>query len=54
MPDKICPVCGEKLVKDGFDIPFETFQAFLLPEFDLSLGLPVNHEYGYTYPSPQE
>lgn len=25
MPDKICPVCGKKLVKDGFDIPFETF-----------------------------
>lgn len=25
MPDKVCPVCGEKLHKDGFDIPFETF-----------------------------
>ncbi|MBP5197651.1 MAG: PolC-type DNA polymerase III, partial [Lachnospiraceae bacterium] len=24
MPDKVCPVCGEKLNKDGFDIPFET------------------------------
>ncbi|MBO5460566.1 MAG: PolC-type DNA polymerase III, partial [Ruminococcus sp.] len=25
MPDKICPVCGEPLSKEGFDIPFETF-----------------------------
>lgn len=28
MPDKICPVCGEKLYKEGFDIPFETFLGF--------------------------
>ncbi|MBQ1603514.1 MAG: PHP domain-containing protein, partial [Oscillospiraceae bacterium] len=28
MPDKICPVCGEKYVKDGFDIPFETFLGY--------------------------
>ena len=25
MPDRTCPVCGEPLVKEGFDIPFETF-----------------------------
>ena len=28
MPDKICPVCGELLHKEGFDIPFETFLGF--------------------------
>ena len=28
MPDKKCPVCGEQLVKAGFDIPFETFLGF--------------------------
>ena len=25
LEDKLCPVCGEQLVKDGMDIPFETF-----------------------------
>ena len=25
MPDAVCPVCGAKYVKDGFNIPFETF-----------------------------
>ena len=28
MPDKICPRCGHKLNKMGFDIPFETFLGF--------------------------
>ncbi|MGN1322591.1 MAG: PolC-type DNA polymerase III [Bacilli bacterium] len=51
LPDRVCPNCGEKLYKDGQDMPFATFLGFnadKVPDIDLNfseLNQASTHEY---------